>query len=157
MVVTLTVLGLIIRNVIKKKKKSQDAAFKKFITSLENTTEPEKIDQAVISRAFSTSYWREVVAKKGSGAVITELVAIELAKKIAAAWNGGFFWDDLEDEVYRAFEDHRLKTFGDVSRVADAYGSDKVLGRDLWQHLEYKLSDSEFAKVKSIVIKKIAI
>ena len=88
-----------------------------------------------------------------TGKVIDEKTALEIAKQIAAAWNAGSFWDDLEEEVYRAFEDHRLKTFADVSRVAAAYKSKSIANKDLWSHLKDKLSADEFSKVKSIVIK----
>jgi len=149
----LTAVGFTVKLYREKLKEKKDQAFNEFRTSLENTTEPEKIDKAVLSSAFNPNFWKEIAAK--GTAVIPEKTAIEISKQIAGAWNAGSFWDDLEEEVYRAFEDHRLKTFADVSRVADAYRSKKVLGIDLWKHLNSKLSSSEFAKVKNIVVKKI--
>jgi len=149
----LTAIGFTIKLVAQKKQKKKDASFNQFRTDLENISEPEKIDEAVLSRAFNPSFWKE--AKTKGITIISEKTAIEIAKQIAEAWNAGSFWDDLEEEVYRAFEDHRLKTFSDVSRVADAYRSKEVISKDLWNHLTSKLSSSEFAKVKKIVIKKI--
>ncbi len=146
-------IGLIVKTISKRNQKKKDAAFNSFRTELQNTTEPEKINHAVLNQAFNPNYWKEAKAKGRS--VIDEKTAIEIAKQIAAAWNAGFLWDDLEEEVYRALEDHRLKTFSDVSRVADAYRSKVVLQKDLWKHLKDKLSSREFAKVKNIVIKKI--
>ena len=150
----LTGVGLIVNAVIKKKNAKKNESFNKFRTELENTTEPEKINEAVLNKAFNPNFWKEISSQ--GKAVIDENTALEIAKKIAAAWNAGTFWDDLEEEVYRAFEDHRLKTFGDLSRVAHAYQSKEVIGKDLWKHLNSKLSTSEFAKVKNIVAKKIA-
>lgn len=155
--VALTITGFIVKAQIKKKEEKQDNDFGDFQTKLENTSEPEKIDRAVLQQAFSTSYWKEAVKKRGENhSIISAAVATELAKQIYEAWNAGSFWDDLEEEVYRAFEDHRLKTFADVSRVAEAYKTKAVANKDLWIHLKDKLSDTEFSKVKAIVIKKIA-
>jgi membrane-bound lytic murein transglycosylase B len=139
--------------IAKKRQKKKDAAFNRFRTELENTTEPENINEAVLNQAFNPTFWKEALTQGKQ--LISEKTAIEIAKQIAEAWNAGSFWDDLEEEVYRAFEDHRLKTFSDVSKVADAYRSKAVLSKDLWKHLNSKLSRSEFAKVKSIVVKKI--
>lgn len=150
----LTVTGISVKVYRKKQQEKKDKSFNQFRTTLENTTEPEKIEKAVLSSAFNPNYWKELTAKGKQ--VISESVAVEIAQQIAGAWNAGTFWDDLEDEVYRAFEDHRLKTFGDVSRVADAYRSSKVLSKDLWKHLMAKLSTQEFATVKNIVVKKIS-
>ncbi len=146
----LSLTGIIVGVQRKKSKEKKDQAFGKFIGDLESSTEPEKINEAVLNKAFNPTYWQE--ASK-TGSVIAEKVAIEIAKQIASAWNAGSFWDDLEEEVYRAFEDHRLKTFGDVSRVSHAYKS--KMNKDLWKHLSAKLSSEEFARVKNIVIKKI--
>lgn len=148
----LSITGIIVAVQRKRSKEEKDEAFGKFIIDLESSTEPEKINEAVLNKAFNPTYWQEASKK---GAVISEGVAIEIAKQIAAAWNAGSFWDDLEEEVYRAFEDHRLKTFGDVSRVSNAYQSKNVMNKDLWKHLTDKLSSEEFATVKNIVIKKI--
>lgn len=150
----LSAVGITVKVYKKKQQAKKDKAFNQFRTNLENSTEPEKINKAVLSSAFNPNFWKEITAKGKS--VIEEKTAIEIAKQIAAAWNAGSFWDDLEEEVYRAFEDHRLKTFGDVSRVAHAYQSSKVESKDLWKHLNSKLSTQEFAKVKNIVVKKIA-
>ncbi|MEQ8624475.1 MAG: hypothetical protein RJQ00_06455 [Vicingaceae bacterium] len=150
----ITAIGFSVKAYNKQQQEKKDKAFNEFRTNLENTTEPEKINKAVLSSAFNPTFWKEIAAK--GKRVVGEKTALELAKKISAAWNAGTFWDDLEEEVYRAFEDHRLQTFADVSRVADAYQSSKVEGKDLWKHLNAKLSTAEFAKVKSIVIKKIA-
>lgn len=149
----LTTIGFTVKAIKKKQTEKKEAAFNQFRTELENTTEPEKINEAVISRAFNPNYWKEVLAM--GKAVINKKAALEIAKQIAGAWNAGSFWDDLEEEVYRAFEDHRLKTFADVSRVAHAYQTKAVLSKDLWKHLIAKLSSSEFAEVKNIVVKKI--
>tara|TARA_R110000868_G_scaffold250694_3_gene507432 strand:+ start:995 stop:1486 length:492 start_codon:yes stop_codon:yes gene_type:complete len=149
---TLSVAGILVSVFRKKAKEKKDQAFGKFIGDLESSTEPEKINEAVLNKAFNPTYWQEFSKKR---AVISEKVAIEIAKQIAAAWNAGSFWDDLEEEVYRAFEDHRLKTFGDVSRVSFVYQSKSIANVDLWKHLSAKLSKKEFAKVKNIVIKKI--
>lgn len=148
----LSITGIIVAVQRKRSKEEKDEAFGKFITDLESSTEPEKINEAVLNKAFNPTYWQEASKK---GAVISEGVAIEIAKQISAAWNAGSFWDDLEEEVYRAFEDHRLKSFGDVSRVSNAYQSKNVMNKDLWKHLTDKLSSEEFATVKNIVIKKI--
>ena len=148
----LSITGIIVAVQRKRSKEEKDEAFGKFIIDLESSTEPEKINEAVLNKAFNPTYWQEASKK---GAVISEGVAIEIAKQIAEAWNAGSFWDDLEEEVYRAFEDHRLKSFGDVSRVSNAYQSKNVMNKDLWKHLTDKLSSEEFAKVKNIVIKKI--
>lgn len=148
----LSITGIIVAVQRKRSKEEKDEAFGKFIIDLESSTEPEKINEAVLNKAFNPTYWQEASKK---GAVISEGVAIEIAKQISAAWNAGSFWDDLEEEVYRAFEDHRLKSFGDVSRVSNAYQSKNVMNKDLWKHLTDKLSSEEFATVKNIVIKKI--
>jgi len=140
----------------KRKAEKQDAAYEKFSEKLENTEEPEKIERAALQQAFDPNYWKSVVSRTGIHKLISAGDAKTLAKKIEAAWNGGTFWDDLEEEVYDAFNNTKLKTFADVSRVADAYKEKEVAAQDLWKHLEYKLSDSEFATVKGIVIKKIA-
>jgi len=148
----ISISGIVIGVHRKRTKEKKDQAFGKFIEELESAKEPEKINEAVLNKAFNPTYWQEASQK---GTVISEKVALEIAHRIAAAWNAGSFWDDLEEEVYRAFEDHRLKTFRDVSRVSHVYQSEKVLGKDLWKHLISKLSSEEFAKVKSIVIKKV--
>jgi uncharacterized protein YdbL (DUF1318 family) len=148
----LSITGIVVTVQRKRAKEKKDRAFGKFIGDLESSTEPEKINEAVLNKAFNPTYWQQA-SKNGS--VISEKVAIEIAKQIEAAWNAGSFWDDLEEEVYRAFEDHRLKTFSDVSRVSNAYQSKSIANKDLWKHLSAKLSSEEFAKVKNIVIKKI--
>lgn len=151
MIGTISIIAIIVRAYRKKKAEKQDAAHKEFSQQLENQEEPEKIERAALQQAFDPEYWKTVQHQ-----IISQSKAKSLAKKIEEAWNGGTFWDDLEEEVYDAFKDNTLKTFADVSRVANAYMDEDVAGKDLWKHLEYKLSDSEFAIVKGIVIKKIA-
>lgn len=151
MIGTISIIAMMVRAYRKKKAEKQDEEHSKFREELENTEEPEKIERAALQQAFDPDYWQSV-----QHAVISQSKANGLAKKIEEAWNGGTFWDDLEDEVYDAFRDTSLKTFADVSRVSDEYKKKEIAGKDLWKHLEYKLSDSEFATVKGIVIKKIA-
>ncbi len=141
----------------RKQKKKKEAASESFTDELERNIEPSKIDSALLSEAFSPTYWKSDKSKQSNAKpIISKEIALEIAKQIYGAWDAGLFWDDLEDEVYRAFSDYRLKTFADVSRVANEYGSKEVAGKDLWKHLNSKLSSSEFAQVKKIVIQKIA-
>jgi len=151
MIATISIIAMIVKAYRKRKADKQNEAHSSFREQLENTAEPEKIERAALQQAFDPDFWRTV-----QHGVISKSKANTLAKKIEAAWNGGTFWDDLEEQVYEAFNDALIKTFADVSRVAEEYKQKEVAGKDLWNHLEYKLSDSEFAKVKAIVIKKIA-
>gem|GEM_PF-3372818 len=145
--------GAIYAHKRKKKKEQQDEGYQKFRDQLEHREEPEKIKRAVLQQAFDPDYWKSVSSRLGHS-LISAANAKKLAQKIKAAWNAGIFWDDLEEKVYEAFENTKLKTYADVSRMADAYRSKEVAGEELWGHLKYKLSEDEFAKVKSIVIQK---
>lgn len=136
--------------IVRNKKKKKEKEGQEFIEELEQAIEPEKIEKNLLSEAFSPDYWRSVSNQK---ALISQKEAFELAKKIDDAW-GGWFWDDDEDQVYGAFQDHRLKTYADVSKVTDQYKNGGVNGGDLWEDLNDKLSDSELARVKKIVIDK---
>lgn len=147
----LLVIGSVLLATRKKKKQERtNSDFSDFKAKLTNVKEPEKINRAVLQQAFDPEYWKEA---RGS-AIVSQSKANELANAIYDAWDSGWFWDDDEDAVYQAFEDQSLTSFADVSRVADAYRSDSVAGKDLWKHLEYKLSEDEFAQVKGIVSQK---
>jgi len=152
MVAELALLGLLVAGGItfhiraKNKRKKQDENFKRFFQKLTNAKEPESIERADLQKAFDPEYWKEYT---GSVSLISDAKAKELAVQIYEAWNAGTLWDDLEEEVYEAFQSRFLKSYADVSKVAEAY--DTVAGRDLWDHLEDKLSDQEMAEVKRIV------
>lgn len=143
------IIGIAVYLVRRKTDKKEEKG-EAFIQELEQAIEPEKIKKALLSEAFSPDYWKSVSNQK---ALIPQKGAFELAKKIDDAW-GGWFWDDDEDQVYGAFEDHRLKSYADVSKVTDQYRSEEIGGGDLWEDLNDKLSDSELARVKKIVIDK---
>lgn len=149
-----TVIGIGIMVYRKKKQNQKNADYLKFSTQLQNNQEPEKINRADLQQAFNTNYWKTVSSNGRTKPVISSTRAKEIAKRIYGAWNAGSFWDDLEQEVYLAFEDQHLQSFADVSRVAYEYTQKSIAGKDLWKHLAYKLSESEFAKVKGIVAKK---
>ena len=73
----ISISGIVVGVHRKRTKGKKDQAFGKFIEELESAKEPEKINEAVLNKAFNPAYWQEASQK---GTVISEKIALEIGK-----------------------------------------------------------------------------
>jgi len=123
------------------------AAYKKIskgFSGLFGESEESKFNkQFSLNKMWNPNTWK--VARKGATLLKVD-AAKKFAKQISDSW--GILNDD-EQAVYNVFR--QLKTPEQVSEVADFY--QLLTGKDLYQDLFHRLSDSELSTVNQIVSK----